>query len=261
MGDSMKRKVIASPCEAMIGGDAFVQVMDVKITGTEDSVNLEMYVMNLYEKELTELDYEIFFFDTASIKLNEEPYDVKLSNINIKSGDIAPLETMEIPPQFAMARKAMIRLLKAVFKDGSSLSLFDEEVEKITFTDLPKSDLISMKEICGEDAYSLALEGETFYRCVCGFFNLKDSSICSNCGREKAEVLEKYSSIEKIKELIIKKSKDLDGMNEEEPFLEGENLAFTQNMNEKIFGNYKFFFIISFLLLLLSASIWFLWRF
>ena len=52
-----------------------------------------------------------------------------------------------------------------------------------------------LKDKAGEDAISLAQNNDLSWRCVCGYFNDKNSNVCGNCERSKTEVLEKYSDI------------------------------------------------------------------
>lgn len=242
----MKRKVIASPSEALIGGDAFVQVMDVKIRGNSDDLKLDVYAMNLHKENLIELEFEVYFFDSAEIKLNDNPYLIKSNGLRLESGKVESLGIYDIPSPYKSARKTLVKFLKGNFEDGNSMDLYYDEMERVIFTEISEGDINYIKKICGDDAFSLAKVGASYWRCICGYFNGLESSYCSNCNREKDEVIEKYSSMEKIKEIG--------------ELLTGETLE-DEPIGESKIIDYKLLFKLSVIFIFLSIGLWILWKF
>ncbi len=190
----MERKIISLPCTAKVGGDSFVQVMAAEISGSKNKLVLEVEVMNLHSRKLTGLDYEVIFYNSILEQLNIEPYTVNEKSFVVNSEEIASLGKLSIVSDFSDARKAEITLLKGYFEDGDILDLKYESFESVELGVLDKKQKSILKSRAGEDAISLAQSNDLSWRCVCGYFNDKTSSVCGNCERSKVEVLDKYSS-------------------------------------------------------------------
>lgn len=197
----MQRKTVSHTCETFIGGDSFVQVMDAKITGLQDQAHLQLYVMNLHSFTLTGLEYEAVLYNSANIKINEVPHKFKADNLNIETSKIELVADKDISQLFPKASRASIKLLKGYFSDSNELDLVYDNMESVVLESLDKRDHDMLKQVAGEDAYSLASQHTLTWRCVCGYFNSDDSVFCSNCAREKDQALGKYKSMEQIRPL------------------------------------------------------------
>ena len=191
----MERKIISLPCGASVGGDSFVQVMAAEVSGIKSNLKLEMEVMNLHSRALVALDYEVVFYNSILEKLNNDTYIISQKDFVILSGDIGSIGNFFIPGEFSDARKVDIILVRGFFEDGNALDLKYENSEMVVLEALDNKQKSLLKDKAGEDAISLAQNNDLSWRCVCGYFNDKNSSVCGNCERSKTEVLEKYSDI------------------------------------------------------------------
>ena len=191
----MERKIISLPCGASVGGDSFVQVMAAEVSGIKSNLKLEMEVMNLHSRALVALDYEVVFYNSILEKLNNDTYIISQKDFVIPSGDIGSIGKFFIPGEFSDARKVDIILVRGFFEDGNALDLKYENSEMVVLEALDNKQKSLLKDKAGEDAISLAQNNDLSWRCVCGYFNDKNSNVCGNCERSKIEVLEKYSDI------------------------------------------------------------------
>ena len=191
----MERKIISLPCGASVGGDSFVQVMAAEVSGIKSNLKLEMEVMNLHSRALVALDYEVVFYNSILEKLNNDTYIISQKDFVIPSGDIGSIGKFFIPGEFSDARKVDIILVRGFFEDGNALDLKYENSEMLVLEALDNKQKSLLKDKAGEDAISLAQNNDLSWRCVCGYFNDKNSNVCGNCERSKTEVLEKYSDI------------------------------------------------------------------
>lgn len=191
----MERKIISLPCGASVGGDSFVQVMAAEVSGIKSNLKLEMEVMNLHSRALVALDYEVVFYNSILEKLNNDTYIISQKDFVIPSGDIGSIGKFFIPGEFSDARKVDIILVRGFFEDGNALDLKYENSEMVVLEALDNKQKSLLKDKAGEDAISLAQNNDLSWRCVCGYFNDKNSNVCGNCERSKTEVLEKYSDI------------------------------------------------------------------
>ncbi|MDK2803045.1 MAG: hypothetical protein PWR23_49 [Peptostreptococcaceae bacterium] len=263
----MERKIISLPCRASVGGDSFVQVMAAEVTGIKSNLKLEIEVMNLHSRALVALDYEAIFYNSILEKLNNETYIISQKDFVIQSGEIGSIGKFFIPGEFSDARKVDIILVRGFFEDGNALDLKYENSEMVVLEVLDSKQKSLLKDKAGEDAISLAQNNDLSWRCVCGYFNDKNSSVCGNCERSKVEVLEKYSSVdifaqdEKKTDVIEEEMIDDSFENQEEKTnqteskLKGIILKF-KSLEKKP----KLLLSASFILLLVSIFIWLLFR-
>ncbi len=263
----MERKIISLPCGASVGGDSFVQVMAAEVSGIKSNLKLEMEVMNLHSRALVALDYEVVFYNSILEKLNNDTYIISQKDFVIPSGDIGSIGKFFIPGEFSDARKVDIILVRGFFEDGNALDLKYENSEMVVLEALDSKQKNLLKDKAGEDAISLAQNNDLSWRCVCGYFNDKNSSVCGNCERNKTEVLEKYSSIniftkdeektdvieEEIADDVFEKQEQK--TNKTESKMNGIILKF-KSLEKKS----KLLLSGSFILLLVSILIWLLFR-
>lgn len=215
----MERKILTSPCEAWVGGDSFVQVMDVSISGVKTDLSLEIHVMNVHTVELKGIEFEALFFDSANNLLTKEPQIIKSENISIGTRKIGRASRYPLK-DFSLARKAQIKLLKGYYEDGNVLDLIYEKMEKIIFNPLDKKERELLQKALGEDAYTLSKEEEGSWRCVCGYYNGYSSSECSNCSRSRDLVLAKYSDFTSILAILEEMENRAQEPEEEKPPME-----------------------------------------
>lgn len=211
----MERKIVTAPSEAWVGGDSFVQVMDVTIGGTKSDMALEVQVINLHTQELVGVEFEAYFYDSANNLLNKEAQTIKGEEITIATGKIGRA-TRYLMKEFPVARKAQIKLVKGFFADGNVLDLIYERMEKVVFNPLEKQEKELLKKALGEDAYVLAKGENSCWRCVCGFFNGNLSENCSNCGRAKELVLQKYGDFTSILSIMEESTEEKEEEKEEQ---------------------------------------------
>ncbi len=194
----MDRKTLTLPCGVTIGGDSFVQIMTADVSGKNNSLYLEVEVMNLHSRALNAIDYEVIFYNSILEKLNIDPYKINQNDFNISNAQIGSTGKYQIPREFSNARKVDITLIRGYFDDGNALDLKYQNSEIVTIDNLEAKQKVALQENAGEDAVALAQSNELSWRCVCGYFNDIASEVCGNCERNKEEVLEKYSSLDGI---------------------------------------------------------------
>ena len=67
----MERKRDFKPCVLWVGGDAFVQIVDIKLKNLKSELLLEIKVINKLHFTLTKIEYEVFFYDSKEMKLKD----------------------------------------------------------------------------------------------------------------------------------------------------------------------------------------------
>ena len=130
----MERKLDFKPCVLWVGGDAFVQVVDIKFKNLKSELFLEIKVINKLHFTLKKIQYEVFFYDSNEMKLNEEAIDVSGDDISIHQDEIGLASYYEISKKFPTARRAEVKIIKAFFDDGKSVELEYEHMERFAFT-------------------------------------------------------------------------------------------------------------------------------
>lgn len=200
----MERKPIVNNCSVWVGGDSFVQVIDAKVKGLVNDLNLEIKIVNNHSLTLKRIDYKAVFFTSGNQQINTEPFYVEGQEVNIKPSQIGIGSIVDLSKSFSNASYAEIRLISAHFEGDNVLDLVYEKMEKMPLESLSDLEIELLREVAGNDAINLPIQGMSNWRCVCGYFN-GELERCSNCGREKKAVLEEYESIDKIKETIEKK--------------------------------------------------------
>ena len=200
----MERKLDFKPCVLWVGGDAFVQVVDIKFKNLKSELFLEIKVINKLHFTLKKIQYEVFFYDSNEMKLNEEAIDVSGDDINIHQDEIGLASYYEISKKFPTARRAEVKIIKAFFDDGKSVELEYEHMERFAINDIDEKDLVLLRKVAGNDAMCLPAKLTMNWRCVCGYFNGDESVFCNNCSREKNQVLADYKSMDYIREKIEK---------------------------------------------------------
>lgn len=198
----MERKLDLRPCFVWVGGDAFVQIVDVKLNGSTSDLSLNIQVLNKSGFDLSKADYEIYFYNSVDTKLQDEAYIVSGENLNIKTNDIGMGLNINISSSFQSARRAEVKILKADFANGKSLDLIYEDMEKFAISPIKDEDLSLLKTVAGDDAICMPAKLILNWRCVCGYFNTDESELCSNCMRDKSQIFADYGSIDKIKDII-----------------------------------------------------------
>ncbi|EHL17693.1 hypothetical protein HMPREF9630_01559 [Peptoanaerobacter stomatis] len=198
----MNRKLDFRPGVVWVGGDAFVQIVDVKLKGSTSDLTLELKALNKSGSILAKIEYEVYFYDSVETKLQEEPYRITGEDVEIKPNEIGVVSKFNLSKSFPNARRAEVKLLKAVFLDGKSIDLVYEHMEKFAIPPISDDDLQLLQKVAGQDAICLPAKLSINWRCVCGYFNGDESDFCSNCMREQNQVFSDYRSIEKIKEMI-----------------------------------------------------------
>lgn len=200
----MERKANLKPCVLWVGGDAFVQVINVELKGGISNLTLEITAINKHNSNLEKIEYEVFFYDSSEMKLQTEAYKIIVEDINIEPNSIGIASRNNISKSFPSARRAEVRLLKAYFSNGKSIDLIYENMEKFAITQIDEEDLSILKKVAGEDAFCMPAMLTSNWRCVCGYFNGEESEFCNNCFRHSKQVFNDYSSIEQINEKIQK---------------------------------------------------------
>ena len=198
----MERKRDFKPCVLWVGGDAFVQIVDIKLKNLKSELLLEIKVINKLHFTLTKIEYEVFFYDSNEMKLNDEVISISGDEVNVHQDEIGLASSYDISKKFSGARRAEVKIVKAYFDDGKSIELEYENMEKFAINDLEEKDLKLLRKAAGNDALCLPAKLTMNWRCVCGYFNGDESTFCNNCSREKNQVLSDYRSIEYIKEKI-----------------------------------------------------------
>ena len=200
----MERNLDFKPCVLWVGGDAFVQGVDIKFKNLKSELFLEIKVINKLHFTLKKIQYEVFFYDSNEMKLNEEAIDVSGDDINIHQDEIGLASYYEISKKFPTARRAEVKIIKAFFDDGKSVELEYEHMERFAINDIDEKDLVLLRKVAGNDAMCLPAKLTMNWRCVCGYFNGDESVFCNNCSREKNQVLADYKSMDYIREKIEK---------------------------------------------------------
>lgn len=200
----MERKADFKPCVLWVGGDAFVQIVDVKLKGTISDLTLEIKAINRVNSTLIKIDYEVVFYDSGEMKIQSDPYQVSGEGIDIEPDKIGIASRLNISKSFSNTRRAEVKLLKAYFSDGKSIDLIYDNMERFAINSISEDDLSILKKVAGEDVRNLPAKLISNWRCICGYFNGDESEYCNNCYRDKSQIFTDYKSIEYIKEVIEK---------------------------------------------------------
>ena len=198
----MNRKLDFRPGVVWVGGDAFVQIVDVKLKGSTSDLTLELKALNKSGSILVKIEYEVYFYDSVETKLQDEPYKITGEDVEIKPNEVGVVSEFNLSKGFPSARRAEVKLLRAVFSDGKSIDLVYENMEKFAIPPITDDDLRLLQKVVGQDAICLPAKLSINWRCVCGYFNGDESDLCNNCMRDQSQVFSDYGSIEKIKETL-----------------------------------------------------------
>lgn len=208
MVNIMKRKLDLKPSVIWVGGEAFVQIVSARLMEVSSNLTLEIRVLNKHNAVLKEVECEINFYDSADKILNAEPYVLKSKEFEISQNSIGLAAKLDVGKLYPQTRKTDVKLINAKFDDGNFLEFLYENMEKYVDEELEIDSLELLRKTAGKDAYCLSSILTYNWRCVCGFFNGSGMKTCSNCGRSKKDVIENYSSMNK---LIVQIEKEIEG--------------------------------------------------
>lgn len=198
----LERKVQFKDCKFWVGGETFVQAMDMRFDGNLDDFIVKIDLINNHNVALNALEYELVFYDSIGLVLNDKPEEIKAENLNISPKEIATITYERTDGSHSQARSASIKIIKAHFEGGNSLDLIYDEMQQITLEHLGETDLIALQELAGADSRNLPIEKESFWRCICGYFNFSESESCNHCKRLKAQVLTDYKDMNVVREKL-----------------------------------------------------------
>lgn len=185
----MERVPQFKPCSAWVSGESFVQIMDVSLQGKLNEFFIKIDVINRHNITLKTLTYEANFYDSLGNSLNgENAVIITSEDVFIEPGETTVVDMRNISNEYPQARFASVKLLKAQFDDGNSLDLIYDNMEEVVFESLSPENMRLLQEYAGKDAKNLYQEKSFFWRCVCGYFNEKNSSMCIHCNREREDL-------------------------------------------------------------------------
>lgn len=158
----------------------------------------DTYVMfklfNLGDREIREVKLNVVCFDSFGKELARVP--ATLSGLEARPHDYFASKKAVSVREYPETKRATAEIGEITFADGDTyVPTGGTEVDCGT---PDPALLLDLRKAAGEDAKCLSAQRGEYWLCVCGRANLPDAESCARCGRERAAVLEKYSSADAV---------------------------------------------------------------
>ena len=178
---------------------------------------LLLKLLNSSEKTIGSVSFDVEVYNAGGVLVSTLP--VTFEEIEASPKKIFA-ENKAIPlTDVTDAKNFVIKFTKAIFNDGGIYEPSDENTVVVSSDDASVDEVIALREFVPE-AVCFSQETDTHWKCVCGRPNFIDSENCVRCGREKEEILSKFSSAEKLENTI-----EAARVEEEARILEAERIA------------------------------------
>lgn len=171
----------------------------VKTNSETNEQYLLLKLLNISEKTIVSVDFNVEAYNAGGTLIATLPVAFEELEAEPKSYFA---ENKAIPLTDASdAKNFVVKFLKVVFKDEETYEPSDENTVVVSNSDASVDEIIALREFIPE-AVCFSQETDTHWKCVCGRPNFVDSENCVRCGREKSEMLSRFSSFEALENTI-----------------------------------------------------------
>ena len=206
----------------------------VKTNSQTSEPYLLLKLFNLSNQTITALSFCVLVYDANGVELSRIP--VTLEDLSAEPKTYFAENKAVSLVGAENAKHFVVQIESATFEDGTVYTLSEENTVEVDETSASIDDALLLRTFA-KNAICFASEHDRYWRCVCGRANLPDAEQCVRCGQEKAETLEKFSSVDTLKQAIEKKEQ------EEAENIAQENARIAQQQAEKAQKTKKALFV------------------
>lgn len=163
----------------------------VKTNSETGELYLLLKLFNLSEQQISAVDFHVFGYGANG----EELGNLAVTLENLEAAPKAYFAETKAISLVGMedAKHFVVSIDKALFENGDIYEPAEEHTIEADCTDASIDDAMLLRKFVPE-AVCFASENENYYRCVCGRINFLSAENCVRCGRDKKEMLGKFSS-------------------------------------------------------------------
>lgn len=188
----------------------------VKSNSETNKPYLLLKLFNLSEKIIDSVEFEVFAYDSNGAELGCVPVALNELNAQPKSffAESKAISLVGIDD----AKHFVISVKNTKFEDGTTYEPSENHTVDVDDSEASIDDAMLLRQFIPE-AVCFSSEKSNYWRCVCGRANFIDSKYCVRCGRNKDEIIKKFSSRSALTETATKLQE------EEEARINAENEA------------------------------------
>jgi len=178
------------------------QGVAVKTKAKTGEVYALFKLFNVSRKVVTEVSFAVCAFDAYGGKLGE--FNVVFSDLEAQPKSFFAEKKAVSLMEYQEAKHITVEINEVKFSEGEPY-IKPETLTEITITEPDYEERMRLSSVAGSDAVCYAKDCSTHWVCVCGRPNLTNEKECVRCGREKAEVLAKFSTRNGVTKAISQK--------------------------------------------------------
>lgn len=173
----------------------------VKTNSETDEQYLLLKLLNISEKTITSVKFNVRVYDANGVELATIPVEIDELSAEPKTlfAENKAISLAETPD----AKNFVVEITYATFEDEEPYEPSEENTVEVDAKEASVDDAIALRELA-PGAVCFAEENDDHWKCVCGRPNFLDSESCVRCGRDKAETLAKFSSKEALDNTVTK---------------------------------------------------------
>lgn len=203
----------------------------VKTNPETNEQYLLLKLLNISEKTIASVEFDVEVYNAggslvATLPVVFEELEAPSKNFFAENKAISLNDVSD-------AKNFVVKFLKVVFDDEEIYEPSDENTVVVSNSDASVDEVIALREFV-PDAVCFSQETDTYWKCVCGRPNFVDSENCVRCGRDKEEMISKFSSSEALENTIAEKIAQDEARAAEEQRLAEEALAAKKAKIKKI---------------------------
>lgn len=170
----------------------------IVVTDPEDQSYLTFEMKNMSGMEVKALKlcvktYDSFWNPVASGGVVE--FEALVQDLSVAPAQTFGHDKKVMLGAFYSARHIDVEILSIAFADGSVWECVNNPRIPVAERQTPDPELFTkLQTVAGYDVMCLAQNNEDYWICICGYFNPTSGDKCRNCQREKAMVLQDYST-------------------------------------------------------------------
>lgn len=153
-------------------------------------------LFNLSEQVVQRVVFTLYAYDAYGNQLGSLP--IELSELNGEPKEFFATNKAVSLEDFSEAKHITLEFSEVHFSEGEPYVADANNLMEIAVTEPDSDEKARLLSAAGDDAVCYAKDTATHWLCVCGRPNVNEAEECVRCGREKAEVMEKYSSRDAI---------------------------------------------------------------
>lgn len=163
----------------------------VKTNSENDEQYLLLKLLNISEKTITSVDFNVKVYDENGTELATLP--IELTELEAAPKEFFAENKAISLAEVSDAKNFVVEVTHATFVDEEPYSPSEENTIEVTTKEAPVDDVIALREFVPE-AVCYAEENDDHWKCVCGRPNFLDSENCVRCSLEKEVALTKFTS-------------------------------------------------------------------